>query len=71
VRESTAICTKPGGLAGQLLYGFSLHCSNWAMDLATESGRDALIVPKSAALCGMQLVLPNHNIAVRLPAKRV
>ena len=52
----------------------SFHCiaAIWAPDLATESGGSAFIVPKSAALCVMQLVLPNHNIAVRLlPAKRV
>ena len=52
-------------LAGQLLYGFSLHCSNWAMDLATELGGIALTVPMSAAPCGMQFVLPNHNIALQ------
>jgi hypothetical protein len=68
----TAICSKPGGdLAGQLLYGFSLHCSNRAMDLASELGESALTAPGSMAGCAMQFVLPNHNIAVRLPAKRV
>ena len=51
--------------------GFHCIAAIGAMDLATESGKDALLVPKSATLCGMQLVLPNHNIAVRLPAKRV
>ena len=47
------------------------HCTAAiGMDLATGSGRDVLLLPKSAPLCGTQLVLPNHNIAVRLPAKR-
>ena len=69
---NTAICSRPGGdLAGQLLYGFSLHCSNCVMDLASELGGSPLITPRSMARCAMQLILPNHNIAVRPPAKQV
>ena len=68
----TAICSKPEGIwQDNCFMGFHCIAAIGAMDLATESGKDALLVPKSATLCGMQLVLPNHNIAVRLPAKRV
>jgi len=66
VRSSvdTAICSKPGGnLAGQLLYGFSLHRSNWAMNLATELGGSVLSVSRSMVRHGMQLVLPSRNIS--------
>jgi hypothetical protein len=47
-----AICSKPGGdLAGQLLYGDSLHRSNFVLNSAWPA--------VSAATCGMQFVLPN------------
>jgi len=55
----TAICTKPcEDLAGQLLYGDSLHCSNFLADL----GGSVVI-----AMCNMQLVLPKiyHASATR------
>jgi len=64
----TAICTKPGGdLAGQLLYGDSLQCSNWAMGLARRLGRSGLTAPRCAMLCSTQFVLPNRNIMSNYP----
>jgi hypothetical protein len=56
----TAICTKGlRDLAGQLLYGISLQCSNLVIDLDAELGRIVLTAATSAALRNMQLVLPN------------
>jgi hypothetical protein len=44
----TAICTKPGGdLAGQLLYGFSLQCSNFGQTVAS-GGEMAVLEEKSS-----------------------
>ena len=64
----TAICTKPrGDLAGQLLYGDSLQCSNWAMGLARGLGRSGLTAPRCAMLCSTQFVLPNRNIISNYP----
>ena len=51
-----------------MLYGFSLRCSNWAMDLATELVGSALTASRSAVRCSMQLVLPNRNSQSRSAA---
>jgi hypothetical protein len=46
-------------LAGQLLYGFSLHCSNFVMHVGGKSERTDLTAMSLVVLYDTQLVLPN------------
>ena len=47
---------NPAGLAGQLLYGDSLHRSNFVLTSVSSA--------VSAAMCSMQVVLPNGTTLV-------